>query len=356
MSGVWGNNIKFSIFGESHGKGVGITIDGLPSGIMLDLNYIKNEMSRRAPGKDEFSTPRKENDEFDIISGYFNERTTGTPLCAVIWNTDRKPVDYDNLINAPRPGHADYTGNIKYSGFNDYRGGGHFSGRLTAALIFAGAISKQILGDWGIKILSHIYQIGNVNDSPFDKSNISEKVLSSLCNSEFPVMNIEKGLEMKKLILDAKKEQDSVGGVVEAVILNLPAGLGSPFFDSVESRLSQLLFSIPAVKGVEFGEGFEISKMRGSEANDEFYFDEGKIKTYTNHNGGILGGITNGMPVIFRAAFKPTPSIGKLQKTVDLEKKENIEISIKGRHDPCIVQRALPVVEAVAAMAILDLL
>jgi chorismate synthase len=356
MSGVWGNNIKFSIFGESHGKGIGITIDGLPSGIKLDTDFIKYEMSRRAPGKDELSTQRKEKDEFDIISGYYIERTTGTPLCAIIWNKDKRSADYDNINNIPRPGHADYTGKIKYSGFNDCRGGGHFSGRLTATIVFAGAISKQILNEKGIKILSHIYQIGSINDAAFDKVNINENVLKSLSENNFPVIDKEKGSLMKKLIIDTKKEQDSVGGIVEAAILNLPAGIGSPFFDSVESRLSQLLFSIPAVKGVEFGEGFDISKMRGSEANDAFYMDEGVVKTYTNHNGGILGGITNGMPVIFRTAFKPTPSIGKPQKSVDLDKMDNAEISINGRHDPCIVQRALPVVEAAAAMAVLDLL
>jgi chorismate synthase len=323
---------------------------------MLDMDIIRHEMDRRVPGKNEISTPRKEKDEFDIISGYFNKRTTGTPLCAIIWNTDRQSSDYDNVAKAPRPGHADYTGSIKFSGFNDYRGGGHFSGRLTAALVFAGAVSKQILCEKGIKILSHIYRIGNIEDSPFDKLDITEKIANSLFKSDFPVIDIQRGIQMKKLISDVKNEQDSVGGVVEAAILNLPAGLGEPFFDSVESKLSHLLFSIPAVKGVEFGEGFEISQMKGSEANDEFYINKGKIKTSTNHNGGILGGITNGMPVIFRAAFKPTPSIGRLQRTVDLDKMEDTQISIKGRHDPCIVHRALPVVEAAAAMAVLDLL
>ncbi|SKA86280.1 chorismate synthase [Clostridium sp. USBA 49] len=356
MSGVWGRKVKFSIFGESHGKGIGITIDGLPSGFKLDLSQIEFEMKRRAPGRNTFSTQRNEKDSFEIISGYFNEFTTGTPLCAVIWNNDQHSKDYDKLKNVFRPGHADYTGYVKYKGFNDYRGGGHFSGRLTAALVFAGAVAKQILEKDNIIIGSHLYQIGNIYDDPFDKVNISPEVLKELRNNDFPVLNIQKGEDMKNLIIEAKKDLDSVGGVIEAAAINLPAGLGSPFFDSVESTLAHLLFSIPAVKGVEFGEGFNISKLKGSKANDEPYIEEGKVKTRTNNNGGILGGITNGMPLIFRAAFKPTSSISKKQKTIDISKMENTELEVKGRHDPCIVQRAVPVVEAVTAMAVLDLL
>ncbi|MCM8711600.1 chorismate synthase [Clostridium sp. SYSU_GA19001] len=356
MSGVWGQRIKFSIFGESHGKGIGITIDGLPSGIKLDLEEIQFEMGRRAPGKNEFSTPRNEKDSFEILSGYFNESTTGTPLCAVIWNKDQHSKDYSELKNAMRPGHADYTGFIKYKGFNDYRGGGHFSGRLTAPLVFAGAIAKQILAEKDIYIGSHIYQIGNIYDTPFDKVNIELTSLKELHKKSFPVINEQKEEEMKNAILEAKKNLDSVGGVIEAAAINLPAGLGSPFFDSVESTLAHLLFSIPAVKGVEFGAGFSISSLRGSQANDEFYIENGKVQTLTNNNGGILGGITNGMPLIFKAAFKPTPSIGKPQKTVNISKMENTELEVRGRHDPCIVQRAIPVVEAVTAMAVLDLL
>ncbi|QCX34708.1 chorismate synthase [Caloramator sp. E03] len=356
MSGVWGENIKFSIFGESHGKAIGITIDGLPPGINLNIEEIEYEMRRRAPGQNEFSTPRKETDSFEILSGYFNNYTTGTPLCAIIWNKNQESKDYNELRNILRPGHADYTGYVKYEGFNDYRGGGHFSGRLTAPLVFAGAVAKQILALKRILIGSHIYQIGNIKDVPFDKVKINEDCIKNLNKSTFPVLDEEKGEEMKRLILEAKNDLDSVGGVIEAAAINLPKGLGSPFFDSVESKISHLLFSIPAVKGVEFGMGFEISKLKGSEANDEFYIENEEIKTRTNNNGGILGGITNGMPLIFRAAFKPTPSIAKTQKTVDVLKKENVELKIKGRHDPCIVQRAVPVVEAVTAMAILDLL
>jgi chorismate synthase len=356
MSGVWGNKIKYSIFGESHGKGIGINIDGLPAGIKLDLDAINVEMKRRAPGQDEISTARKEKDEFQIISGYFNERTTGTPLCAIIWNEDMHSKDYAELKTVIRPGHADYTGSVKYSGFNDFRGGGHFSGRLTAPLVFAGAIAKQILKEKGIEIGGHIYQIAGIYDTPFDKVSINSELLKITVQRKFSVVDENKGAEMITAISNAKQEQNSVGGVIECAILNLPEGLGSPFFDSVESLLAHLLFSIPGVKGVEFGTGFEMSQMLGSKANDEFYIEEDKVKTFTNHNGGILGGITNGMPLVFKVAFKPTASIGKPQKTVDISKRENTVVSVKGRHDPCIVQRALPVVEAAAAMVILDLL
>jgi chorismate synthase len=355
MSGVWGNSIKYSIFGESHGKAIGINIDGLPPGIKLDLQYIQSEMERRAPGRNEFSTPRKEADSFEILSGYFNEHTTGAPLCALIWNSNQHSKDYDELKDAMRPGHADYSGNIKYSGFNDYRGGGHFSGRITAPLVFAGAVAKQILRKKGIIIGSHLYCIGNIYDIPFDMTKIDSDYLAELLKKSFPVLDEEKGSAMKNLILEAKEESDSVGGMIEAAVLNLPAGIGSPFFDSLESTLAHLLFSVPAVKGVEFGAGFNISEMRGSEANDELYIEDGKVKTATNNNGGILGGITNGMPVIFRTAIKPTSSIGKIQKTIDISKGENTELKVVGRHDPCIVQRAVPVVEAAAAMAVLDL-
>lgn len=356
MSAVWGNKVKYSIFGESHGKGIGINIDGLPSGVKLDLDAITFEMKRRAPGQNDISTPRSEKDEFQIISGYFNERTTGTPLCVIIWNTDMHSKDYEELKTVIRPGHADYTGNAKYAGFNDFRGGGHFSGRLTAPLVFAGAIAKQILKEKKIKVGAHIFQIAGIYDDPFDKVNINSKLLKIIAQRKFSVVNQSKGEEMMRAIHRAKENQDSVGGVLECAIVNLPQGLGSPFFDSVESLLAHLLFSIPGVKGVEFGTGFDMANLSGSEANDEFYMDEDKVRTFTNHNGGILGGITNGMPLVFKTVFKPTASISKLQKTVDISKGENVQLTVKGRHDPCIAQRALPVVEAVAAMVILDLL
>lgn len=355
MSGVWGSNIRFSIFGESHGEAVGIIIDGLEPGFCIDLQKINIEMERRAPGRSSISTPRNETDKFQILSGFFNGRTTGAPLCAIIHNKDQHSADYDETKDLPRPSHADYTGYIKYKGFNDYRGGGHFSGRLTAPLVFAGAVCNQYLDKMGINIGSHIKSIHNTEDENFD-TDIDKKLLEELKNSQFPVINSQAGEKMKNAVAMAAAEKNSLGGIIECAIVNVPAGMGEPFFDSIESSLSHLLFSIPGVKGVEFGRGFDITKMKGSEANDEFYMNEGIIKTRTNNNGGVLGGITSGMPVIFRVAIKPTPSIGKAQNTINLETHENESLIVKGRHDPCIVPRAVPVVEAVAAMAFLDIM
>ena len=355
MSGVWGNKIKLSIFGESHGKAIGINIDGLPAGIELDMDYIKKEMLRRAPGRSALSTARLEEDRFEILSGYFNGRTAGTPLCAVIYNTDQHSEDYEETKNLLRPSHGDYTGFVKYMGFNDYRGGGHFSGRLTAPLVFAGAVCKQILESHNIIIGSHVKSIGSIQDEYFDPVEINSELIRSLNTSTFPVIDKKVEQDMKDTIINARNEKDSVGGIIETAVINLPTGLGEPFFDSVESTLSHLLFSIPGVKGVEFGAGFKITGMKGSEANDEYYIDGDRIKTYSNNNGGINGGITNGMPLVLRAGIKPTPSIGKPQKTVDISKKENAMIEIKGRHDPCIVLRALPAIEGVTAIGILDL-
>ncbi|KHD35916.1 chorismate synthase [Clostridium acetobutylicum] len=356
MSGVWGNKIKLSIFGESHGKAIGIVINGLEPGVELDLEFINSEMERRAPGRTKYSTQRNEKDNFEIVSGFFNGKTTGAPLCAIIWNGNQHSKDYSNIKDFARPGHSDYTGFIKYKGFNDYRGGGHFSGRLTAPLVFAGAVAKQILLKDNIIIGSHILSIKDTKEEYFDKVNIDSETLISLTKKDFPVLDDKKGEEMKEVILKAKNDLDSVGGIIECCALNLPAGKGDPFFDSCESILSHMLFSIPAVKGVEFGEGFNITKMKGSEANDDFYTKNGIVKTYSNNNGGILGGITSGMPLVFRAAFKPTASIYKPQKTINMKTMENEEISIKGRHDPCIVLRAVPVVEAACALSILDII
>lgn len=357
MSGIWGRNIKLSIFGESHGPAIGITIDGLPPGLTLDMDYIAFEMRRRAPGRNELSTSRVEGDDFEILSGYFQNKTTGTPLTAIIRNKDSRSKNYEAIRDKIRPGHADFTGHIKYSGHEDYRGGGHFSGRLTAPLVFAGAIAKQILEAKGIDIGSHIKSIGEIEDPYFHPTYIESDQLVKLKEEDFPVLDKIRGIEMQKLIKKVREEEDSIGGIVECAVINLPPGIGSPFFDSLESVISSLLFSIPGLKGLEFGAGFPISRMQGSQANDQYYIDEEeKIRTYSNNNGGILGGISNGMPLIFRAAFKPTPSIGKKQRTVDISKGENIELVIRGRHDPCIVLRALPVVEAVAAIAIWDVI
>lgn len=356
MSGMWGNKIKVSIFGESHGNAIGINIDGLPSGLEVNLEDIAYEMRRRAPGKSPLSTARSEDDIPEILSGYFNGKTTGTPLCAIIRNTNTRSKDYSLLKDVMRPGHADYSGNIRYNGFNDYRGGGHFSGRITAPLVFAGAVCKQILKEKGIIVAAHVKSIKNVKDKSFIDSTLDLNYLNSLKSFELPL--IDKSIEenMRKEILEAKEDMDSVGGTIECGVFGISAGVGNPFFDSVESTLAHLLFSVPAVKGVEFGRGFELTSMRGSEANDEIYYDDGVVKTKTNNNGGILGGITNGMPIIFTTAIKPTSSIGKEQNTINMRSKENTILKVEGRHDPCIVQRAIPVVEAVTAIAICELL
>ena len=356
MSGMWGSKIKLSIFGESHGNAIGITIDGLPAGFSIDMDKIMMEMSRRAPGKSSLSTPRKESDIPEILSGYFEGKTTGTPLCAIIRNSNTKSKDYSKLKDVMRPGHADYTGAIRYKGFNDYRGGGHFSGRITAPLVFAGAICKQILEVKGIIVSAHINSIGKIKDCSFLESDISDELLNSFKENELPLINTKLEDEMRQEILSTRSSGDSIGGTIECAILGVSPGIGDPFFDSVESTLAHLMFSVPAVKGIEFGKGFDISKMRGSEANDEYYLENGNIKTKTNNNGGILGGITNGMPIIFNVAIKPTASIFKEQNTVNIVTMEETTLCIEGRHDPCIVQRALPVIEAVAAIGITELM
>ena len=354
MSSMIGNKLKVSIFGESHGDAIGVVIDGLPSGIEVDLDYIEKQMKRRAPGRNSLSTARKESDMSNIVSGFFDGKTTGAPLCAIIVNQDTKSKDYSELKTNMRPGHSDYPGFVKYSGCNDYRGGGHFSGRITAPLLFAGALAMQFLENYkGIFIGSRIKKIYNVTDnSTFEESN------DAICNLRemyFPVTDEETGNKMQQEILKAKEQGDSVGGIAETLILNVPAGYGEPFFDSVESKLSHMIFSIPAVKAIEFGEGFNITNMRGSQANDAYYAKDSKVFTKSNNNGGILGGITNGMPIKFRTAIKPTPSISTVQETINIESMENTTLKIQGRHDPCIVQRAIPVIEGAAALVILDL-
>jgi chorismate synthase len=357
MSSIFGNKIKLSIFGESHGLGIGVIIDGFPAGLEIDLEEVKREMKRRAPGRNEMSTPRKEKDEVIIQSGIFQGRTTGTPICGMILNTNQNSKDYGYLKDIMRPSHADYSGKIKYKGYNDYRGGGSFSGRLTAPLVFAGALAKQYLKRYEIFIGAHISSIGKIKDDSFNPLNESKELFDTLSKKTIPVINDEALLNMEEEIAVARENKNSIGGKIECMGINIPAGIGEPFFDSVESKLSHMLFSIPAVKGVEFGLGFGISEIYGDEANDPMYIDDnGKVKTKTNNNGGILGGITNGMPILFRVGIKPTPSIGKPQETINLETGENTTLEVKGRHDPCIVQRAVPVVESVTAITILDLL
>ena len=355
MSGMWGNKLKVSIFGESHGAGIGITIDGLPSGIEIDMEEVLKEMARRAPGKSKLSTARKEGDQPEILSGFFEGKTTGTPLCAVIRNSDQHSKDYGKLKDLMRPGHADYPGFIRYNGFNDYRGGGHFSGRITAPLVFAGAVCKQILNIKGINVGAHVKSIGTIYDKSFDEVELTKELLYNLKINELPLLCSEKEEMMRNAILEARSDCDSVGGTIECTVIGIDAGVGNPFFDSVESTLAHLMFSVPAVKGIEFGKGFEMSELRGSQCNDEYYYDGDKVKTYTNNNGGITGGITNGMPILFKVGIKPTPSIAKKQRTIDIEEKKESELIIEGRHDPCVVQRAVPVIEAVTAIGILDL-
>ncbi len=350
---TWGTKLKVSIFGESHGEGIGVVLDGIPANLKLDMDFITSEMGRRAPGKNNLSTPRKEADDVSILSGVFNGKTCGTPICAVIKNTNTRSGDYTpNII---RPGHADFTGFVKYGENHDFRGGGHFSGRITAGLVFAGAVAKLCLAKQGVTIGSHIKRLSGVCDGSFmEIENLDKSFLEQITEKEFPVINNDAGEKMKDEILKAAADKNSVGGIIECAVIGLDAGAGSPFFGSCESLISSLMFSIPAVKGVEFGSGFSMADMTGREANDSFYTDGKVIRTTTNHNGGINGGISNGMPIIFSTAIKPTPSIASEQDTVDIEKMENTKISVKGRHDPCIVQRAAVVVEAAAALAILE--
>lgn len=356
MSSIWGERLKISLFGESHGPGIGVVVDGFPSGITVDVEKIGMEMGRRRPKSSAYSTPRKEADEVEILSGVFQGRTTGTPICGLIRNTDTRSQDYERTSHLARPGHADYTGYVRYGGFNDFRGGGHFSARLTAPLVFAGALARQYLESKAIYIGSHIYRIGDVQDVGFDMTRISREQLQQLWRMEMPVNDASCANAYMEIIEEARSQGDSVGGIIETAVIGLPAGLGSPIFGNVEGRLASMLFSIPAVKGVEFGTGFAITGMKGSEANDSFYMDGDQVRTRTNHNGGINGGITNGMPLVFRVAFKPTSSIAKAQDTIDIMKMENAKLEIKGRHDACIVPRAVPVVEAACAIALCDLI
>lgn len=355
MSSFWNHNITISIFGESHGPAIGVIIDNLPPGEAIDTNAVREFMARRAPKRDGTTTSRHEDDMPNILSGFHEGKTTGTPLTAFINNTDTHSQDYGNISHLARPGHADYTGSLRYKGFNDVRGGGHFSGRLTAPLCFAGAVCGQILERRGIYTGTHIAQVHNIKDTMFDPCNIDRDLIIKLRHKIFPAINDKKAQKMKDDILLARESLDSVGGIVECAVTNVPAGIGSPIFEGLENSISQLVFGIPAVKGIEFGAGFKAASMLGSQNNDEFYVDErGHILTRTNNHGGILGGISSGMPIIFRVAFKPTPSIARPQDTVDYSLLKNENLVIKGRHDPCVAVRAVPVVEAAANIAILS--
>jgi chorismate synthase len=346
MSNTWGERLRLSIFGESHGKAIGIIIDGLPQGEAVDPVQIAAEMRRRAPGNSALSTARREEDSVELLSGLMDGFTTGAPVCGMIANTDARSRDYGTKL---RPGHADLSAYLNYGGKMDLRGGGVFSGRLTAPLVFAGAVAKQILARRGVTAAARILSIGEISD-PANPAPEQWRQLSG----ELPVCSPAIAEAMRREILGAKEQGDSLGGVIEAAAFGVPAGLGSPFFGSVESAVSSLLFSVPAVKGVEFGDGFRLARMRGSEANDPILLENGRLRTSSNHNGGILGGITNGMPLLVRAAIKPTPSIGLEQATVDTATMEETRLVVGGRHDPCIVPRAVPVIEACLALGLLD--
>ena len=356
MSSELGKNLKVSIFGQSHAEAVGVNIDGLPAGESIDLEELQRFLQRRAPGRLDVSTPRKEEDRPEILCGLLDGRTCGAPLAAVIRNTNTRSRDYENLRDCPRPGHADYTAQVKYGGFQDVRGGGHFSGRLTAPLCIAGGICLQILKRRGIDIAAHIQLVGEEEERPFNPLGEYAGILEQLRNREFPVLDDWAGERMRMTIKEAQRHKDSVGGMVECIVQGVPAGLGRGMFGGMDSRLAGALFGIPAVKGVEFGAGFEAARLWGSEHNDPFRMENGRVTTASNNAGGILGGITTGMPLVFRVAFKPTSSIAREQDSVSLSKGSDEKLSVHGRHDPCIVPRAVPVVEAVAAILVLDAL
>ena len=349
MSSIYnGAVLRLSVFGQSHAEAVGMTLEGLPAGLPVDPDALQSFLNRRAPGRNDWSTSRREEDCPEFLCGLKDGKTCGAPLTAIIRNRNTRSSDYEQLRCLPRPGHADYTAQLRYGGFQDVAGGGHFSGRLTAPLCIAGGILLQLLEAKGIRVEARIRAIAGIrDDSPFTES-VAEKV--------FPTVSDEAGEQMKAAIQAARAEGDSVGGIVECVIRGVPGGLGSPMFDGVENRIAQLAFAIPAVKGIEFGSGFQAAAMRGSENNDPYTVEDGRVATCTNHAGGILGGITTGMPVLFRVAVKPTPSIASPQQTVNLDTMQPETLRITGRHDPCIVPRAVPVVEAVAAIAVADLI
>ena len=353
MSSTYGENLKLSIFGQSHGSAIGMTLDGIPAGLPVDTEKLQEFLNRRAPGQNDWSTPRREEDRPEFLGGLLDSFTCGAPIAAIIRNKNTRSGDYDNLKDCPRPGHADYTAQVKYGGFQDSAGGGHFSGRLTAPLCIAGGLCRQWLEELGICVAARISAIGGEEDS-FEPDLLNPQI--DAIDKDFPVFSTDAAVKMQKKIAEARSEGDSVGGMIECYITGLPVGLGEPMFGGVESRIAQIVYGIPAVKSIEFGAGSSASCMRGSQCNDAYTVENGVIRTLTNNAGGILGGITNGMPVIFRCAIKPTPSISQPQQSVSLSQGEITPLEIKGRHDPCIVPRAVPVVEAAAAIAIYDLI
>lgn len=352
MSSTYGEKLKLSIFGQSHGAAIGMILDGIPAGLPVDLQALQTFLNRRAPGKNKHSTSRREEDVPEFLSGIVDGHTCGAPIAAVIKNKNTRSGDYDNLKDCPRPGHADYTAQIKYGGYQDVAGGGHFSGRLTAALCIAGGLCKQFLESKGIRIGAHLSVCAGIPDDPVYLNWVSPDL--DLIGKDFPVLNPDTGAKMREEIEKARADGDSVGGLIECIVTGLPAGLGDPMFGGMENRIAQIVYGIPAVKGLEFGSGFTGSYLRGSQNNDNYVVKDGKIQTDQNYAGGILGGITNGMPLVFQVAIKPTPSISLPQKSVSLSRMEAQELVVKGRHDPCIAPRAVPVIEAAAAIAVYD--
>jgi len=346
-----GKEFVVTCFGESHGKCVGTVIDGCPAGLPLTKEDLQCELNKRLPNNKEIVSARREADIVELLSGTYEGFTTGAPICALVWNKEILSSDYAEIQDKPRPGHADYPARVKYMGFADYRGGGRFSGRMTVAFVIAGAVAKKLLEFFNIKLLAYTTEIENIKlQATMSLEDIKKNTYESAVRC--PDLNVSK--EMEKIILEAKKEGDSVGGIIECISFNLPVGVGEPIFDSLDANIAKMLFDIPAIKGVEFGLGFEVSKLRGSENNDSYTIEEGEIETVTNNAGGVLGGLSSGMPLIIKVAVKPTPSISKKQKTVDLSTMQETTISIKGRHDPCVVPKAVPVVEAAVATVIVD--
>lgn len=352
MSSTYGEKLKLSIFGQSHGMAIGMTLDGIPAGLPIDLKRLQAFLNRRAPGQNAYSTARKEEDLPEFLSGIVDNYTCGAPIAAIIRNNNTRSADYKELMASPRPGHADYPAQIKYNGFQDVSGGGHFSGRLTAPLCIAGGLCKQWLELNGIQVAAHIHSIAGIADEPLTLDPLHPDF--NTIGDAFPVLNPDAGRRMQEEIAKAKTECDSVGGTIGCYITGLPTGLGEPMFGGIEGKIAQIIYGIPAVKGLEFGSGFAGSTMRGSQNNDAYTISNGKVQTLTNHAGGILGGLTTGMPVSFRVAIKPTPSIGKCQQSVNLRDMRECELTVKGRHDPCIVPRAVPVIEAATAIALFD--
>ena len=355
MSSTFGHSLRISVFGQSHSPAIGVTIDGLPAGLKVDMEEVCAFLARRAPGQGAYATARKESDAPEVLSGLVDGFTCGAPLCAVIHNKDTRSKDYEAMRQLPRPSHADYAAYVKYGQYHDIRGGGHFSGRLTAPLCFAGAVCGQILERRGIYTGAHIASVHGISDDAFSRTKVTKEDILEVRGKDFPVRNDAQGEKMKEDIRNASQGGESLGGIIECVTINMPAGVGSPIFEGLENTIAQLIFGIPAVKGLEFGAGFQVAEMVGSQNNDPFYIDEnGHVKTKTNNHGGILGGISSGMPITLNVAIKPTASIAKPQETVDFRAKKNETLQIHGRHDPCIVPRAVPCVEAAVNIALLS--